>query len=375
MRIRSASVYAVVRPLDGRTFNAAMHWKRKDVVLVRLITDSGIEGWGECWTFDEEPTALIAFIRSEVLPHVLGSADPDPREIHRSLFSSTRLSGRFGIMASAISGVDIALWDILAKSRDAPLAALLRMERERIPVYASGGLYRQDGTLEALYREFAEYAACGYRRFKMKIGGAAFEEDRRRVATVRDAIGPNGELIVDATYSLSLDIGRKWIPVWHAYDVSTIQAPLPPGHWQDLRRLADESGLQVMGFEAECRKEILLHLAEIGALGIIQFSPIAAGGISGALELLEGAERLGAPVSLQVSSSGVAAMAALQLGATSRAVQHVEYHQFHTLFYERMPDSVTRVYEGVVRLSGSAGLGMAPPEAALPAPVVCLGVQ
>src|SRR5690606_13412505 len=107
---------------------------------------------------------------------------------------------------AAISGVDIALWDLLGRLTGKPVTKLMGGYREEVPVYAAGGYYREDKDIDGLVEEMTRYVALGYRAVKMKVGGADFADDVRRVAAVREAVGDDVQLMLDAN------------GVWTAYE-------------------------------------------------------------------------------------------------------------------------------------------------------------
>ena len=112
MIISSIKVSSVLNDLGGKVWNPQIKWTNKYAVFVELISDTGLSGVGECWCFDSAPDALIAFLRTEVLPHIVGCELNEAWSKLGDLKRCVVLTARHGILCSASSGVDIGLWDL-----------------------------------------------------------------------------------------------------------------------------------------------------------------------------------------------------------------------------------------------------------------------
>lgn len=127
--------------LGGKIWNSSIRWTKKHAVFVELMDDAGRTGVGECWCFDAAPDALVAFIRTEVLPDFLGHNLADVLELSNRMRKKATLTARHGILSSALSGFDIAVWDLQAKQADLALWKYLNgAGTGTVPLYASGGL-------------------------------------------------------------------------------------------------------------------------------------------------------------------------------------------------------------------------------------------
>lgn len=359
MTIRDVNIHVAEKDLGGRFYNPRILWHRKQYVFVEIVTEEGSSGWGECWTFDQSADALVRFLQTEIRPKLLGRDSALVEDIWQNLWSDTVLSGRHGMAAAAISGVDCALWDIAGKQAGRPAGGLIAPGQplRPVPVYASGGLYRKDGGCQELAEEMKAHIASGFTCAKMKIGALDFEQDLERVQTARAAIGPEAGLIVDAVYSLSREKAERWLPHWHDLGIQAVQAPFPQRDWDEMRWLNQEAGVPVMVFEAENRYAVFRALLEAGAIGVMQFSPIAVGGITAALSLIDLAEQFGCETSLQCSSTWLAEKIALQIGAARPSVCHVEMHMFHQYLFDRATPTEHMLSDGCHVISKAAGLG------------------
>lgn len=367
MRVSRFRIFLLEVPLGGRVYNPRIVWRRKQSVLVLIECDQGFVGWGECWTFDASADALIRFLQTELRPAVLGRDIPSVEAFWDEVWAGTALSGRHGMTAAGLAGIEIALRDIESKRTGQPLGTVLASDppRKQIPVYASGGLYRADSEPGKLAEELAGYVAKGFRRVKMKIGALDFESDAARVRAARQAIGADTGLIVDAVYSLDRNAAARWLPIWRDCRVEAVQAPFPAQRWEDMRWLNRDHGVPVMAFEAESRIEIFRRVVEIGALGVLQFSPIAVGGVTPAKRLIALARDAGIPVSLQCSSTWLAQTICFQIARGHDTVTHVEFHTLHQGLFNAADPAARAPRDGAIALTEMPGLGFAPPLHAL----------
>ena len=366
MRIAEFKIYLAEAQFDGQASNPRMTWRRKQAIFIELTDADGFSGWGECWTFDQSADALVRFIQTELLDKVKGQNIDSITAFSSALSVSSVLSGRHGMLAAALSGINCALWDIRARRLDLPLwQTLSETARSHappvVPVYASGGLYMKGDDPHILQSVVSGYVAQGFRTVKMKFGAKTFEEDLARISEVRRRIGPDINLILDAVYSLDRQTAEQWLPHWEELGVQAIQAPFEAHDWDAMVWLNQLCAIPVMVFEAESRFEIFRALLQAGAIGILQFSPIAAGGFDASMRLIDLAADYGKPVSLQCSSTWMAELIAMHLAGASDNVAHVEYHQFHRMMFDLSEQTYTTLVNGKVTLSQNPGLGFIPP--------------
>jgi L-alanine-DL-glutamate epimerase-like enolase superfamily enzyme len=369
MKAKKIRIYVKEVDLGGQVFNPRIVWKRKQAVFIEVENSNGIVGWGECWTFDQSADALVRFLQTEIIPAVIDREFSSIESMWQEIWSNTVLSGRHGMTAAALSGLDNALWDILAQEKGVSLGEAISPDKDMrpVPVYASGGLYRKDGCIKELQKEMRHYVRDGFRCVKMKIGALEFKQDLERVRAAREAIGDETNLIVDAVYSLDRVMAERWLPEWEALNIQAVQAPFRAQEWDAMQWLNRDCGMPVMVFEAENRFEIFRALLKNEAVGILQFSPIAVGGVSASCRLIRLAESFGCPVSMQCSSSWVAEMIALQIARANASVRHVEIHTLHRMLFECAEREHLQLKNGCLHIGSAPGLGFVPPYSGLTA--------
>jgi L-alanine-DL-glutamate epimerase-like enolase superfamily enzyme len=186
-------------PTDRPEADGTIAWDSTTVVLVELAAD-GARGLG--WSYAS--AAAAALIHETLHPAIADVDVRDVRAVWNAMVAAVRNAGRPGIAATAISAVDVALWDLIARSEDRPLYQALGPARDSVPIYGSGGFTSY--TIDELTEQLGGWVAAGIPRVKMKIGtswGTRDDLDRARILAARQAIGPDAELFIDANGAYS----------------------------------------------------------------------------------------------------------------------------------------------------------------------------
>jgi L-alanine-DL-glutamate epimerase-like enolase superfamily enzyme len=248
-------------------------------MLVQVFTDAGITGIGE------SHAPLAPQVAKAIVEHVLAPAlvGQDPRAIDvlwEKMFSTMRLRGHStGFMTEAISGIDIALWDILGKAVDLPVYMLLGGAfRDRIKAYASGV---PGATIEEQVANAKRFVQdCGFTAVKMSIGRKNLEVELQAVAVLSEAIGDEAHLLVDAhgaydAYT-AINLGRQM----QALGVYWLEDPLPPEDHSGYKMLSDALDMAVAAGETECNRYQFRDRLADRAIDILLPDICRAGGIS-----------------------------------------------------------------------------------------------
>ncbi len=363
--ISRISVKAHCNDLGGKVWNPALRWTLKYAVFVEIEDEDGQIGVGECWCFDAKPDALIAFLRTEVVPYFLGEHLNDVEEItHRRLKFAT-LSARHGILVSALSGIDIATWDLRAQKNKEPVWKTLNPRGSgRALFYASGGLYGEDKDEQALITEMTKFSQSGFSISKMKIGALDVADDIARINAVIAALPDSARLIIDCVYSYSYDDIARIYEQLPAYRIEAVQSPVAADNFHAMTKLV-ENGVPVMANEAEYRSELHTELVERRAIRFLQSAPIACGGVSRIRRLSTLTKDTPISISLEVSSTAIALTAASHLAAADSSIAHVEYHSIHDVFFDALPLRRQAEKEGLFTMSEVPGLGICLPDQGL----------
>ncbi len=183
-------------------------------------------------------------------PHLIGE---DPVNVERlwARMWVPKLIGRRGLTTRAISAIDIGLWDIRGKIANLPLYKLLGGFRDSVPTYVAGGYYEEGKGLRELAQEMEQNVAMGARAIKMKIGGVPMNEDIERVRVVRDAIGPDVKLLVDANCAYRAYEAMRFARQVERYDVFWFEEPVAPDDYDGHRKLAQATSIPIATGENE----------------------------------------------------------------------------------------------------------------------------
>lgn len=249
--------------------------------LIAVNTDEGLTGWGSVFTSED----LVRGSLSVLEPLYKGENALEPERVSEILHQNTFWQGRGGAITHTISGIDIALWDLLGKATGQPVGRLLGGRyRERVRPYASLLMREPDQMAD----ELLPVKSQGFRAFK--IGWGPF--GRRDVATdeaivraAREAVGPESSLMVDAGASDAFWPGDfKWAlrtaEMLAEYDVAWFEEPLRPDALNDYAALRRASRVPIAGGEVLTRRQSFVPWLQAGAFDIVQPDVTKVGGIS-----------------------------------------------------------------------------------------------
>jgi L-alanine-DL-glutamate epimerase-like enolase superfamily enzyme len=201
-------------------------------------------------------------------------------------------AGRSGIVPIALAGVDLALWDLRCGER--PLVEVLGARRESVPVYGSG--INRHYPLEELRAQAARWVAAGYTAVKIKVGRPSLAEDVERVAAVREVIGPDRVLMIDANQRWDLHRARVALRALERYDLFWIEEPLPADDLAAQVELRRSIGTPVAVGENVATVHGFRDLLTAGACDVVQPNLVRVGGITPFLRIAELARAFGVPV-------------------------------------------------------------------------------
>jgi D-galactarolactone cycloisomerase len=268
--------------------------------VVTITAEDGTRGIGEAWGL---PLASVTatIVNDFLAPLLIGRDIAEHADIWQMLFEyCERLGHTRGFMMEALSGLDIALWDLRARLAGKPLRELLGTpRRDRVETYVSPVPFKQTP------RESAEAArafiAQGFRAMKIKAG-RDIETDAAHIACVREAVGPDVELMVDVNggydAATAIAFAEKIAPLRIAW----IEEPIPPERTNELAKVRRASAIPIAAGENEFTARAFADLLDRGAVDVIQPNVTRAGGITGVLEIAELARAHGATVPCTVSA-------------------------------------------------------------------------
>lgn len=261
------------------------------VMVVEVELDDGRVGTGFSWTPQIGARAVQALLEHDIRDAVIG-LDPHPEVVWDRLWRHLREAGPGGITTVALAGVDLALWDLRCGERG--LVGTLGRRRDSVPVYGSG--VNLHYPLDELVAQAGRWKAAGHRAVKIKVGRPDLREDVERVAAVREVVGPDTLLMVDANQRWDLHRARRACAALAPYDLHWLEEPLPADDVAahvELRRsvpvpiAVGENVYTVYGFR---------DLLTAGACDIVQPNVVRVGGITPFLRIVELARAFDVPV-------------------------------------------------------------------------------
>jgi L-rhamnonate dehydratase len=278
---------------DASMGNFAFHgW-----VLVEIFTDSGLVGLGNAAL---SPRVTKTLIDTYLKPLLIGADPWDTEYLWQQMYRRTIAFGRKGVAMTAISAVDIALWDLLGKDAKQPVYRLLGgRTKERIPVYASR-LYAMP--IPELRVEAQKYKDQGYKAMKLRFGwgpvdgAAGMQQNVAVVRAVREAVGDDIDVMADAYMGWSLDYAKRMVPLLERFNLRWLEEPIIPDEIHGYAELKRFGRIPIAAGEHEFTLHGFRELLEARALDYIQFDTNRVGGISQARKIAALAEAYGVPV-------------------------------------------------------------------------------
>lgn len=294
LRARAVSI-----PLPAPTSLSSRLVHERHYGLVEIECDDGFKGIGFCYVGSMGGRLFPAIISELFEPLVVGRDAHATEETWQDMYQESLLHGRTGTVMRAISAIDTAMWDRNARAAGLPLYKYMGAHRtDRVPAYASGGYYLDGKTPSMLADEMEGFVKQGFNAVKIKVGrysDPGLEEDR--VAAVRDRIGPDVLLMLDANNAWAdLPSALRILRRFERYDPYFIEEPFSPDDIENHARLTDNTSMLVATGEIEAGRWRFQELLDRGAAHILQTDACVAGGITEFRRIAAMAAGYGVPV-------------------------------------------------------------------------------
>ncbi len=235
MKVASLSTTLVELPLPKPIGTAIHAIKSVGCVLVELHVDGGPTGQAFVFTINAARLSAFDEMIRGLSPFVVGRDPHDTEAIWHDIWAEVNPTGHKGVTVAAMSAVDVACWDVVGRAADLPLHKLFGACRTSIPTYASSGLWLS-ASIDDIVDEAAKFVAGGFRAVKLRIGNERGADDVARVRAVRDAVGPDVGLLVDANQKFdpkhAIRLGRQL----EVFDLTWFEEPVSA---DDLRGHAE----------------------------------------------------------------------------------------------------------------------------------------
>src|SRR5215203_1037703 len=357
----------------------AIHYMpERNLLLVQITSDDGLVGLGECAAYGGSLDSMERVVLDDLQPSLIGE---DPFRVERLWSRMARRShqrGTTGMLMQAISGVDIALWDLIGQATHTPLYRLLGAYRDTLEAYASAGFYAGGKGLAELAEEVGGYAERGFRTVKMKVGRnpevmlnplpdmwapdyatVTLDEDVERVRAARAAIGPDVRLAIDANNAWTPSVAIQFMRRVTDQNIYWLEEPVATDDVAGSAEVAHALDVPVAGYETATGLASFRELIARRAVDIVQPDVIWTGGITVCRKVAALAQAYSLPVVPHVFSSAVAAMANMHFIASLPNGGLLEFDQNpNSLRSELFEEPIEVDSNGNVRLPERPGLGV-----------------
>jgi len=295
----------------GFSFNTS---DRRQSCIVVVHTDEGITGLGEAF-FVSGPAKIVAlFIEEALAPRLVGKDPTETGVLWHHLYNKTRDQGMRGLIISAISAIDLALHDIKGKALNVSVSNLLGGRfRERAKAYATG-LYEPlhtDDVQAALVEEGKGYRDRGFAGMKLKIG-YGIETDSRYVRALREAIGDDIKLMVDANHAYTAPEAAQLLPILEEHNVHWFEEPVVPEDLDGYAELRGRSQVLIAGGECGYTRFGFKEIIDRRAMDILQPDLCAVGGFTEMMAIAAMANAANLPLYPHVWGTNIGLAASLQ---------------------------------------------------------------
>ncbi|MFC1409258.1 mandelate racemase/muconate lactonizing enzyme family protein [Streptacidiphilus sp. N1-12] len=287
--IVSASAYLVDLEVDQKRTDAVQSFVKQETVLVEIRTDDGRTGTGYSYTIGTGGRSVLAMLREHLLPRLPGQDARAVEAVWFDLFGSTRATTVGVITSLALAAVDTALWDLKCLRADEPLWRLAGGFRREVPLYDTEGGWLHLTTEELVSGALASRSA-GWRGVKLKVGKPGAGQDLERLRAVREAVGPDLDIMVDANQSMTHAEARRRAAAFEPLDLAWFEEPLPADDVAGHALLARSTSIPVaVGESLYSVAQFREYLAR-GAASIVQVDAARVGGITPWLKVAHLAE-------------------------------------------------------------------------------------
>jgi L-alanine-DL-glutamate epimerase-like enolase superfamily enzyme len=344
-----------------------------DCTLVRIETECGLIGWGEA---KEEVgsagnnRAVTRTINEKFAPMLVGEEPRDIARLNELLYNGVRAHyalqhgrvfpalGRRGPTLCAMSGIDLALWDLLGKSLDAPVWRLLGGRKSAtMPAYASGGWADEKGIGEQLLN-YVDRSGC--RAVKMRVGiiDASVGRSVARVKAARAALGPGVGLACDAHGTWSVAEAKQFARAVEDLDLMWFEEPVTADDKRGCAEVRRSCAVPIAAGESEFNRFDFKELAELGAADIFQPDLAICGGVTEAMRIAAIASAYNLRLAPHLWTGALAFAAGMHVAAASPAGFILEYSLGANPLLQELPVEGFPLKDGCVEIPERPGLGV-----------------
>lgn len=266
------------------------------VLLVFLESDAGVVGENLVFTLNNQRLAVLDEMVRSLEPLVVGQDPQFTVRFWSEAWREINFVGHTGVPVMGISAIDGALWDLRGQLAGLPIHRLIGARRSAVPAYASAGLWLSTG-IDELQREARGFVEQGFRAVKMRLGKPTAAEDARRVAAVREAIGPDVALMADANQQLSVDRAIRLGRLLEPFGLAWFEEPLPAYDLEGVARVAAALDTPIASGETEYTRYGFRRMLELKSADVLMPDLQRVGGVTEFLRVAHMADAFDVAVS------------------------------------------------------------------------------
>jgi L-alanine-DL-glutamate epimerase-like enolase superfamily enzyme len=332
----------------------------KGGIIVQISTDEGLIGIGEAGFSAEYFSTVGPIINERLAPLLIGEDPTMINKLWERMFNATHMWGRRGVETYALSGVDIALWDLLGKISNQPIYKLLGAAKSKVRAYFAPSLKGPEEIVE----ECLQAVKDGYTALKLRVG-LGLETDEAIVSGVRKAVGDKVDLMVDANMAYDRRTAYKMALVFKELGVEWLEEPIKSKslsqYIQEHRWLSDRVDIKLSGGESLLSRYEYIGLFEPRAFDVIQPDCVSVGGISEAKRVADMASAWNIACVPHIACSsgiGVGLAAGLQLILSCSNAPLIEYDAYGGPGWDGLLKKPIQLVDGYVSAPEGPGLGI-----------------
>jgi L-alanine-DL-glutamate epimerase-like enolase superfamily enzyme len=288
IKVSEPYLYPMARELADQINRHTGRGQRQ--AYLEVFTDEGIIGASPCGA-DAVTKALV----EDVLKRKIVGEDPfNVERIWEKMWWATFNFGRRGAPIIALSSVDIAIWDIIGKALNKPISKLLGGYRDNVPAYGSG--INLNYTIDELVEQNRIFIRDGFKAVKMKVGHQNLDEDLERIRIVRDVIGYDIKLMVDANNGWSVQTAIKMAKRMEKYEIYWLEEPILADDLEGYIEVCASVDVPIAAGESHYTRYEFKELIQRKAVDIVQADAAKVGGITEFMKVAALADAFGLPM-------------------------------------------------------------------------------
>lgn len=368
MKIIDVSTYILQEKLNDPTAYGNGIIEARSSVVVKVETDEGITGWGECMCHGNQPPEPAKAIIDHWLAHiVLGQNPLDTEVLWEKMYNATLQVGQSGLAINAMSGIDIALWDIAGKAAEQPIYQLLGgAYRTKITPYATGFYKTKNYTYKDAIEEAEKYVQQGFKAIKLAIGFGV-KDDIEYIHKVREGLGNDLKIMADANCAYNTFTARRILLECADANLEFFEEPLAPDDLEGFKELKTLTGTYLATGENLFTKRNYRRWISERAADIFQPEIASCGGITALKHIAVLANTYDTGIIPHNWGSGIGQAATMQFIANLKPTPlslvptfepMMEFDQSEHPFCSDLIGGSIKMTDGLVPIPNKPGLGI-----------------